>query len=204
MNIVQDDFHSVRFLVQAVYDVLPSPAILHMWGKSESPSCPLCQGRGSRGRLLSSCPIALGEGRYLWRHDQVLKAVAESISTAISASKHHHPPKLAISFVRVGGKNTHRQRQGQVVEWPVPTSRNNSFWGLQTFIKDLSGTTARSGFCQSLGATVSLSYGFHPQINRQAERANQDLEAALRCVAAQNPSTWSTHWPGLDWDKKSA
>ncbi|XP_078812643.1 uncharacterized protein lrrc75a isoform X3 [Oryzias latipes] len=46
-------------------------------------------------------------------------------------------------------------------------------------------------FCSALGATVSLSSGYHPQSNGQAERANQELEAALRCLAAQNPSTWS-------------
>lgn len=51
-------------------------------------------------------------------------------------------------------------------------------------------------FCQSLGATVSLSSGFHPQTNGQAERTNQDLETALRCVAESDPSSWSDH---LDW-----
>lgn len=33
--------HRICFLVQAVYDALPSPANLHVWGKSEIPSCPL-------------------------------------------------------------------------------------------------------------------------------------------------------------------
>ncbi|XP_023805590.1 uncharacterized protein LOC111946461 [Oryzias latipes] len=47
-------------------------------------------------------------------------------------------------------------------------------------------------FCSALGATVSLSSGHHPQSNRQAERANQELEAALRCLAAQNPANWSS------------
>uniref|UniRef100_A0A3P9HWX0 Integrase catalytic domain-containing protein n=1 Tax=Oryzias latipes TaxID=8090 RepID=A0A3P9HWX0_ORYLA len=47
-------------------------------------------------------------------------------------------------------------------------------------------------FCSALGATVSLTSGHHPQSNRQAERANQELEAALRCLAAQNPSNWSS------------
>uniref|UniRef100_A0A3P9M8J2 Integrase catalytic domain-containing protein n=1 Tax=Oryzias latipes TaxID=8090 RepID=A0A3P9M8J2_ORYLA len=51
-------------------------------------------------------------------------------------------------------------------------------------------------FCRSIGATVSLSSGFHPQTNGQAERANQDLETALRCVAEAHPSSWSDH---LDW-----
>ncbi len=46
-------------------------------------------------------------------------------------------------------------------------------------------------FCRLLGATVSLSSGFHPQSNGQTERANQDLERTLRCVVSKNPSSWS-------------
>ncbi|XP_049336392.1 uncharacterized protein LOC125802421 [Astyanax mexicanus] len=103
-NILQPDFQRVRFLVQAVYDVLPSPANLHVWGKSETPSCPLCSGRGSLEHLLSGCPKALADGRYRWRHDQVLKAVAESVASAISSSKNHHAPKKAIYFVKAGEK----------------------------------------------------------------------------------------------------
>ncbi|TWW77850.1 uncharacterized protein LOC130535078 [Takifugu flavidus] len=101
-NIMQADFHRVRFLVAAVYDALPSPANLHAWEKSETPTCSLCSGRGSLEHLLSSCPKSLADGRYRWRHDQVLKAVAESIALAISTSKHHHAPKKAISFIKAG------------------------------------------------------------------------------------------------------
>ena len=49
-----------RFLVQAVYDALPSPANLHVWGKSETPSCLLCSGRGSLEHLLSRLPKGSG------------------------------------------------------------------------------------------------------------------------------------------------
>ncbi len=45
-------------------------------------------------------------------------------------------------------------------------------------------------FCRLLGATVSLSSGFHPQTNGQTERANQDLEMVLRCLVTQNPTSW--------------
>lgn len=51
-------------------------------------------------------------------------------------------------------------------------------------------------FCKALGATMSLSSGHHPQMNGQTERANQDLEAELCCVAFSNPSSWSIH---LSW-----
>ncbi len=53
-------------------------------------------------------------------------------------------------------------------------------------------------FCKLLGATVSLSSGFHPQSNGQTERANQDLERMLRCLASQNPSSCNQQ---LSWDE---
>ena len=100
-NILQADFHWVRFLVQALYDALPSLANLHVWGKSETPSCLFCSGRGSLEHLLSSCPMALADGHYRCRHDQVLKAIAENLASAISTSKHLHAPKKAVPFIKL-------------------------------------------------------------------------------------------------------
>uniref|UniRef100_A0A3P9JJ12 Gypsy retrotransposon integrase-like protein 1 n=1 Tax=Oryzias latipes TaxID=8090 RepID=A0A3P9JJ12_ORYLA len=48
-------------------------------------------------------------------------------------------------------------------------------------------------FCSTLGASVSLLSGYHPQSNGQAERANQELEASLRCLVAQNKGDWSDY-----------
>jgi len=58
-------------------------------------------------------------------------------------------------------------------------------------------------FCGALGARVSLSSGYHPQSNGQTERANQDLEAALRCVCARNPSSWSVQLPWVEYAHNS-
>lgn len=44
-------------------------------------------------------------------------------------------------------------------------------------------------FCWTLGASVSLSSGFHPQTDGQTERANQHLKS----TAAANQRTWSSH-----------
>ena len=33
------DFSEIRFLIKSVYDVLPSPTNLHIWGKRETPNC---------------------------------------------------------------------------------------------------------------------------------------------------------------------
>lgn len=59
-------------------------------------------GRGTLEHILSSCPIAFRDGHYRWHHDRVLKAVAESINTAIDQSKCLQPPRHEISFVRAG------------------------------------------------------------------------------------------------------
>uniref|UniRef100_A0A3Q2VPW7 Integrase catalytic domain-containing protein n=1 Tax=Haplochromis burtoni TaxID=8153 RepID=A0A3Q2VPW7_HAPBU len=58
-------------------------------------------------------------------------------------------------------------------------------------------------FCSILGARVSLSSGFHPQSNGQTERLNQELEAALRCMASQNPTSWVTFLPWVEYAHNS-
>ncbi|KAI2654633.1 hypothetical protein H4Q32_011403 [Labeo rohita] len=60
--------------------------------------------RGSLEHILSCCPKALGEGRYRWRHDQVLKAVADTICAGIQQIKHQPLARPYIVFVRAGEK----------------------------------------------------------------------------------------------------
>ncbi len=95
-NILQADFHRVHFLVQAVYDALTSPANLHVWEKSETPTCLPFSGRGSLDHLLSSCPKALADGRYRWRHDQVLKAIMPSAPASTIMFQRRQSPSLKL------------------------------------------------------------------------------------------------------------
>lgn len=92
----------IKFLVQAVYDVLPSPSNLFIWGKVESPDCLQCSGKETLEYILSCCPKALGQGRYTWHHDQVLKPIAEAISMGISSCRREHPTTQMITFVKAG------------------------------------------------------------------------------------------------------
>ncbi|XP_061905517.1 uncharacterized protein LOC133651562 [Entelurus aequoreus] len=111
----------IKFVIQAVYDVLPSPSNLHTWGIAETPACPLCSKRGTLEHILSCCTRALGDGRYRWRHDQVLKTIAEAISTGLALAKQFHPSKKTIAFVRAG-------------DTPTPASRTSA--GILTSAKD--------------------------------------------------------------------
>ncbi len=45
-------------------------------------------------------------------------------------------------------------------------------------------------FCRLIGASSSLSSGFHPQTNGQAERTNQILGRMLRSLTSQSPASW--------------
>ena len=98
----QAEPHRIMFLIASVYDVLPSPSNLFSWEKVDTPSCPLCLRRGTLGHILSCCPKALGEGRYTWRHDKVLKEIEETIFISITQNKPLRPERQAIAFVKAG------------------------------------------------------------------------------------------------------
>ena len=94
---------TIRFLIRSVYDILPSPTNLLIWKKTETPLCQLCGKTGSLKHILSSCQTALADGRYRWRHDQILKDIAEAIAAAI----HPNIPsndRSTIEFVKAGVK----------------------------------------------------------------------------------------------------
>lgn len=58
-------------------------------------------------------------------------------------------------------------------------------------------TQVWKAFCSVIGASVSLISDCHPQSNGQTERANQDMEFALRCVTSDNPYAWSSELVGI-------
>ena len=104
MDLWKAEPYRIRFLVCSVYDVLPSPTNLRIWRLSDSPECQLCKGCGTLEHILSSCPKALGDGRYRWRHDLVLKVIADTVGEAIQNSIKLRPPPNQIRFVRAGEK----------------------------------------------------------------------------------------------------
>ena len=63
----------LKFLLRSVYDVLPSPVNLCHWNLTDNPKCILCEKRGTLDHIMSSCKVALSQGRYRWRHGTVLR-----------------------------------------------------------------------------------------------------------------------------------
>ena len=94
----------LKFLVKAVYDLLPTPSNKNLWYGTEE-SCHLCGGVGTVCHILSGCPTALAQGRYKWRHDEVLRELAQTVEER--RRDHNNDGEKAgtgVMFVRAGEK----------------------------------------------------------------------------------------------------
>ena len=72
---------TMKFILNSCINTLPTRANLRLWGKSSSDKCPLCGRKETTNHILSSCPVALEQGRYTYRHNNVLREITESIDT---------------------------------------------------------------------------------------------------------------------------
>ena len=68
----------LSFIIRATYDVLPSPTNLHLW-YGEDPACLQCAAPANLKHILVGCKTSLTQGRYTWRHNQVLKCLAAEL-----------------------------------------------------------------------------------------------------------------------------
>lgn len=94
-------FHGIGFLIQVVSDTVPSPANLNTGGKAAVPLHLMCGGWGAFQRPWGSRPTALANGRYCRRHDQLLKAVVDMVSTVRKANNSRSIKSL-LNFLRPG------------------------------------------------------------------------------------------------------
>ena len=69
----------MKFLINASIHTLPTQNNLKLWNKSTSDKCKLCDNRDSTLHTLSGCRVALVEGRFTWRHDNIVRYICDSI-----------------------------------------------------------------------------------------------------------------------------
>ena len=106
----------LSFHINAIHDLLPSPANLKLWGKTDTGTCKLCHHTNcTLFHILNGCNYSLHDGRYNWRHDHTLKMIANGllpfITDANSQSNHdcnnrHHTVK-APQFKTASGRSYH-------------------------------------------------------------------------------------------------
>ena len=72
---------TMKFILNACINTLPTQDNLKLWNKSTCDKCALCGNRDSTLHTLSGCKVALEQGRYTWRHDNIIKYIADSVDT---------------------------------------------------------------------------------------------------------------------------
>lgn len=101
------DGQKISFLLRSVYDVLPTPTNLTTWKLNEDPSCKLCGNPANLEHVLSSCRTALKDGRFTWRHDQVLREIAAALDIQRRKKTTIEKGPKFINFIK-GGRKTSR------------------------------------------------------------------------------------------------
>ena len=91
----------VGFVLSAVYGTLVTPSLASKWKEDEDGTCKLCtDAQGSVKHILAGCPVALSQGRYRWRHDKVLRQIADQVK--FHCTRRVNNPKRSIERTKEG------------------------------------------------------------------------------------------------------
>ena len=75
----------LSFILRGASDTLSTPMNLFCWRYRADPKCPLCSSpQATTLHILNACPIALSQGRFIWRHDSVLQHILRVLSSHFS------------------------------------------------------------------------------------------------------------------------
>ena len=70
---------TMKFLLNSTIDTLPTKVNLKMWGKVSNNKC-RCGTRQTLNHILNCCGPSLRDGRYTFRHDNVLSYIAKCLN----------------------------------------------------------------------------------------------------------------------------
>ena len=70
---------TAKFLLNATIHTLPTINNLKLWNKSVSDQCLLCKNRDSTLHTLNGCKVMLDQGRFTYRHDNILNYIVSKL-----------------------------------------------------------------------------------------------------------------------------
>ena len=73
---------TLKFMLNASIDCLPTPANLQRWKYTSNDKCKLCGNRGTTNHYLNCCKIMLDTGRYSWRHNCLINYIVTNVDPA--------------------------------------------------------------------------------------------------------------------------
>ena len=72
-----------KFVINSLTDTLNHNSNLVRWGKKTTDRCTTCKNKETLCHVLNNCPVYLDQGRYTWRHDNILSFLQDSIKTGL-------------------------------------------------------------------------------------------------------------------------
>ena len=85
--------------------------------------------KGSARHILSGCQTALSQGRYRWRHDQVLGELAHTLEKESKKPRPHQKNSQYTNFVREGEKSK------RLPKGPVSILDESCCWEMRVYLK---------------------------------------------------------------------
>jgi hypothetical protein len=70
---------TLKFMLNASIDTLPTPANLKRWKYISSSNCKLCGNHGTTNHILNGCKIMLDSQRYTWRHNNLVNFIVSNV-----------------------------------------------------------------------------------------------------------------------------
>ena len=95
------------FCISSTYDNLPSPSNLKRWKLTTEASCFMIHDTCTTSHILGACKVALSQGRFTFRHDNVLRIIISNIRSSIKTIKSSVPSSkqpIKVKFVKKGTK----------------------------------------------------------------------------------------------------
>ena len=121
--------HVLSFRLNAIAMTLPSWSNLNRWGIKRGGKCPLClKPNATAAHVSNNCVIALRQGRYTWRHDNVLTAIAKDMYGLVNRANRlnsQSPVPKSIAFVKSGAHTKPKQHnrslltKSPVTDWNI-------------------------------------------------------------------------------------
>ena len=104
----------LKFLLNSTHNVLPTPDNLRRWGKTVVDiKCNLCSySNPTLKHILNGCSMALKQGRYTWRHDNVLHCIAKQLELFLDKVNSRTTPNSSIkdTFIKFVKEGEHPRR----------------------------------------------------------------------------------------------
>ena len=87
----------LKFLVNALGDTMNNKTNLKRWGKAASDKCRACGNRETLHHVLNHCKTSLEQGRFTWRHNNVLNYIVKTIKLGFINDV--NPPQILSDLV---------------------------------------------------------------------------------------------------------